>query len=636
MVEYKQKSSSLRGRLSANLRGLLPHNLRGDSLVEVMFAVGIFGMVAVGAIQIMNRGLYTAQDTLEHTMAMNEMNSQAESLRFIHEAYVNSEELSGENAYNSIWRESIKSKMYNTEEYEFSKFQEFQEIYDLISRGGGEYKGETYYTCDDLYKVLPENAFVIDPSLLSESSVSDALKDNTMLQPSAISPRLFRGDSSSLTDASVITGDTADTGALASADGIWVLGVASTSGIYCDVDVPGDGKDFRPDYYDFYIQTCWDTVGSGAPATTSTTIRIFNPDQIKYLTDLNVSYSTDVAILLDKTGSMGGVIARYTEDAINAGNAVFAAGGRLAVYDYGDAWFLRCGFDTCDPDSFVAALNHASEDGGGDAPEATAATALDALLNQDWTSGGAIIIMTDVNYHESGTVNGVAYTNLTDEVIRVAQEKGVQIFVLVNAGSASAYNRLTEETGGAIYHDTVSGVFTEIVDSLTPKIATDCQRTPEPEPTPVPEINYYTIYFNGNGADNASLAVAKDPATGEYTGSIMAPMTGVYGGEAFTLRNNEFTRAGYTFAGWSTSPTGSGGRAFNDNGTVSDTLLGLTGEEEITLYAKWEESAAGDKCEPGIPAIQDWTNDALANPGDTITLCDLRDGTNYNVVRLTD
>ncbi|MBR3319132.1 prepilin-type N-terminal cleavage/methylation domain-containing protein, partial [Candidatus Saccharibacteria bacterium] len=37
------------------------HSFRkGDTLIEVMFAVGVFGLAAVGAISLMNRGLATA------------------------------------------------------------------------------------------------------------------------------------------------------------------------------------------------------------------------------------------------------------------------------------------------------------------------------------------------------------------------------------------------------------------------------------------------------------------------------------------------------------------------------------------------------------------------------------------------
>ena len=61
---------------------------KGDTLIEVMFSVAIFGLVAIGAISLMNRGLASVQNNLETTMARQEIDTQAEALRFIHSAYL--------------------------------------------------------------------------------------------------------------------------------------------------------------------------------------------------------------------------------------------------------------------------------------------------------------------------------------------------------------------------------------------------------------------------------------------------------------------------------------------------------------------------------------------------------------------
>ena len=60
----------------------------GDTLIEVMFAVAIFSMVAISAVAVMNSGMSNAQGTLESTMARNEIDAQAEALRFIQSSYV--------------------------------------------------------------------------------------------------------------------------------------------------------------------------------------------------------------------------------------------------------------------------------------------------------------------------------------------------------------------------------------------------------------------------------------------------------------------------------------------------------------------------------------------------------------------
>ena len=89
--------------------------LHGDTLVEVMFAVGIFGLVSISAISLMNRGLQNAQNALEITMARQEIDTQAEALRFLHEAYI-IEKATDDERYTKAWEEII-SKSYSFSEY---------------------------------------------------------------------------------------------------------------------------------------------------------------------------------------------------------------------------------------------------------------------------------------------------------------------------------------------------------------------------------------------------------------------------------------------------------------------------------------------------------------------------------------
>lgn len=58
---------------------------RGDTIVEVIVAFAIFSLVAVGTISVMNRGISTAQLSLENTLVRQQIDSQAEMLRYVHE-----------------------------------------------------------------------------------------------------------------------------------------------------------------------------------------------------------------------------------------------------------------------------------------------------------------------------------------------------------------------------------------------------------------------------------------------------------------------------------------------------------------------------------------------------------------------
>lgn len=60
----------------------------GDTLIEVLFAITVFSLVVVGALSIMNSGVATGQRALEISLVREQMDAQAETLRYIHDSYV--------------------------------------------------------------------------------------------------------------------------------------------------------------------------------------------------------------------------------------------------------------------------------------------------------------------------------------------------------------------------------------------------------------------------------------------------------------------------------------------------------------------------------------------------------------------
>lgn len=61
---------------------------RGDTLVEVLFAVAVFSLVAVGAMSIMNQGTASAERSLEITLARQQIDAQAETLRYLNASFI--------------------------------------------------------------------------------------------------------------------------------------------------------------------------------------------------------------------------------------------------------------------------------------------------------------------------------------------------------------------------------------------------------------------------------------------------------------------------------------------------------------------------------------------------------------------
>lgn len=58
---------------------------RGDTLVEVLLGVTIFSLVAVIALETMNRGMAIAQYSLETTLVRQQVDTQAEMIRYAHD-----------------------------------------------------------------------------------------------------------------------------------------------------------------------------------------------------------------------------------------------------------------------------------------------------------------------------------------------------------------------------------------------------------------------------------------------------------------------------------------------------------------------------------------------------------------------
>ena len=207
----------------------------GDTLIEVMFAVGIFSLVAVAVIAVMNGSLRSVQTALETTMARNEIDAQAEALRFIQSSAI-AEKDAADGKYKEVWGEIIGRAVDGTS-------------FNLES-------------CADLYKndgpVEKEKAFVINTRALGgdENVKVDNVVVSGSMGEAGVHPRLmYKDDNTTLSDNN-------SSSELIKAEGIYVVAV----------------PDEKKTYYDFYIRTCWNSAGAKKPSTISTVIRLYNPN----------------------------------------------------------------------------------------------------------------------------------------------------------------------------------------------------------------------------------------------------------------------------------------------------------------------------------------------------------------------
>ena len=297
-------------------------SLRGDTLIEVMFAVAVFGLGAVGAIALMNTGLASVQNSLETTMARQEIDAQAEALRFIHDAYLTEpntkstdgttgEEISTNN-FRNLWQDIVAqayppSTVSTSGSYSGGVVSEDPDFFTRTV--------DNKSNCDTLFTTstsnssfgIPSQSFIINPRGLNLLTEKDSATGNTKVlshtdirqnilisakdtyssfTTAATYPRLLYGTSNtageSLTDAFIENNAIKYKSAvtrLDSSEGIWVTAITSNSGLQCYDENGNPEGGIRPDFYDFHIQTCWDSI-SGNASVISSTVRLFNPDQV--------------------------------------------------------------------------------------------------------------------------------------------------------------------------------------------------------------------------------------------------------------------------------------------------------------------------------------------------------------------
>ena len=209
---------------------LVSRQSRGDTMVEVLFAITIFSMVAVAGLTIMNQGTASAQRALEITLVRQEMNAQAEALRMMYDEAIAEKSTSGYSgggAATSKWQEVLDSSVASATPFS-----------DMVEEDGVRCKLPSTIT----------GAFVVN----ARTGLIEKAPAGWSVQPSIYARVLYQ--------------DSADGDAIRFAEGIWIEAEQGVSSI---VGVPG--------YTDFHIRACWSTVGQSRPVTLGTIVRLHEP-----------------------------------------------------------------------------------------------------------------------------------------------------------------------------------------------------------------------------------------------------------------------------------------------------------------------------------------------------------------------
>ena len=161
----------------------------------------------------------------------------------------------------------------------------------------------------------------------------------------------------------------------------------------------------------------------------------------------------DTAILIDSTGSMGGLISKYKNEALRLAEKTLNTGGRVALYDYRDVGegyvpVEHCNFETCNLTTFQSGLDSITPEDGGDTPESVLSASFHVMKSLKWKFGStkSLVILTDASYH-SPDLDG---TTFYDVVKLSKQIDPVNFYIITTSDSTSTYQSLADETGGAV------------------------------------------------------------------------------------------------------------------------------------------------------------------------------------------
>lgn len=185
---------------------------RGDTLVEVLLGVTIFSLVAVIALETMNRGMAIAQYSLETTLVRQQVDAQAEMLRYAHDMK------------NDTWKKLVDNNSVSV---------------SAVNDNEGNLGVEK---CPDDFSTK-EFALAATPSLASKISILN-------------NP----GDYKAAETYARVDGDTKKTYGIS----VRLVKPSTTTG----------SRDSNK--YDAYIKACWMPVGSKMPATIGTIVRLYD------------------------------------------------------------------------------------------------------------------------------------------------------------------------------------------------------------------------------------------------------------------------------------------------------------------------------------------------------------------------
>lgn len=198
-------------------------NQKGDTIIEVLFAITIFSLIAVGGLSLMNQGTVLAQRALEVSLVRQQIDAQADALKYLNKAYVSDYGQSG--PATERWNRVVTDSAVDSNQVP---------NFDTIA---GE-NGCSLPNTGDRPFALDITKLDSDPIIFPTNDVGTYAK--VRYEPDG-----------------------------ARAEGIWIQAARSATRVVDGIEKPG--------FYDFHIRACWYSPGQDVPTVSGTIVRLYEP-----------------------------------------------------------------------------------------------------------------------------------------------------------------------------------------------------------------------------------------------------------------------------------------------------------------------------------------------------------------------
>lgn len=186
---------------------------RGDTIIEVLLAVAVFSMLAIGTLIVMNQGTSSAQRALEVTLVKQQIDGQAEALRALAQDNLTQRSIDGKQ--NTVWAAltgAIDSTQIDTDTN----------------------------SCPTAFN----SVFALNAKTADKATAIKSMDLNGSSTPPPYAKIIYDG-------------------AAATSYGVWVEKRTTTEG-------------GLPDAFDFYVKACWYSSGLSVPMRLQTTVRLYD------------------------------------------------------------------------------------------------------------------------------------------------------------------------------------------------------------------------------------------------------------------------------------------------------------------------------------------------------------------------